>query len=68
MTPFRSIAVLLVITSLGCSRHRPVKIHTENLLRITYNSTECERLVDGRIKCKNVIFTEKSVSVTDLQK
>ncbi len=61
------ITILILGGCAGAHRTPLVKIDGSNIARITYNPKQCKRLVDGRVLCEHVLFTEKTVSVEKLK-
>jgi uncharacterized lipoprotein YajG len=56
-----TIAVLAMLFS-GCAAAKSTyRFSANSVTRITYNPKNCAETVDGRFKCKEVVFTVTSI-------
>ena len=64
----RIITSLMIIASIGCGEHRPLRLEKSNIASITYINRRCHEQPNKTVVCDGVIFTMKTVGVQDLRK
>ena len=61
-------ATVILVFSTGCAERPPLHLVSKGITKITYNPHNCEEMQDGRIRCKDVIFTTALVDVSQRNK
>lgn len=63
-----AVAAVLILFSSGCAERQPLHLVAKGITKITYNPRNCEQMPDGRVHCKDVIFTTALVDVSQHNK
>jgi hypothetical protein len=56
-------AALMLIVN-GCAVQRMYRFTPKSVTRINYDPKHCTQMQDGRIKCKDVVFTVASIDAS----
>ena len=51
------------LTLTACAVQRPFRFTPKSISRIVYDPRNCSQMLDGKFKCRDVIFTVTTVEV-----